>query len=310
VRIALMIEGQEDVTWEDWVALADACERSGIEALFRSDHYLSVMGQGERGSLDAWGTLNALAARTQRLRLGTMVSPTSFRHPSVLAKLATTADHVSGGRVELGLGTGWSEIEHTAYGFPFLSMKERMDVLEEQLQIVHGHWADGPFGFHGAHYALDALDARPKPVQQPHPPLIMGGGAGPRAARLAAAYADEYNTVMPTLDDVRERRAAIVSACERAGREPIAFSLMTQAIVGRDRAEVERRAEELGRWTGHPVDLDALGRTGIGGTVDEAVARLRAYEAAGAERAFLQHLLHRDLDMVELIGREIVPAVA
>ena len=133
VRIALMIEGQEDVTWEDWVALADACERSGVETLFRSDHYLSVEGETQRGALDAWGTINALAARTTKLRLGTMVSPTSFRHPSVLAKLATTADHVSGGRIDLGMGTGWSEIEHTAYGFPFLSMKERMDVLEEQL---------------------------------------------------------------------------------------------------------------------------------------------------------------------------------
>src|SRR3982750_2385938 len=137
MRIALMIEGQEDVTWEDWVALAEACERSGIEALFRSDHYVSVAGAGERGSLDAWGTINALAARTTTLRLGTMVSPSSFRHPSGLAKLVATADHVSGGRIILGLGTGWSEIEHTAYGFPFRSMKERMDVLEEQLEIIH-----------------------------------------------------------------------------------------------------------------------------------------------------------------------------
>src|SRR5258705_7883259 len=137
MRVALMIEGQEDVTWEDWVALAEACERSGIEALFRSDHSLSVSGANQGGALDAWGTINALAARTTTLRLGTMVSPTSFRHPSVLGKLATTADHVSGGRIELGMGTGWSEAEHTAYGFPFLSMRERMDVLEEQLAIIH-----------------------------------------------------------------------------------------------------------------------------------------------------------------------------
>src|SRR3954451_5757823 len=158
VRVALMIEGQEDVTWEDWVALADACERSGVEALFRSDHYVSVQGEGERGSLDAWGTINALAARTTRLRLGTMVSPTSFRHPSVLAKLATTADHVSDGRIELGLGTGWSEIEHTAYGFPFGSMKERIDVLAEQLEIIHdGHFRPGPFSFKGRHYELSEL---------------------------------------------------------------------------------------------------------------------------------------------------------
>src|SRR3954471_3802946 len=183
MRIALMIEGQEDVTWEDWVALADAVERSGVEALFRSDHYVSVMGEGERGSLDAWGTLNALAARTSTLRLGTMVSPSSFRHPSVLAKLATTADHVSGGRIELGLGTGWSEIEHTAYGFPFHSMAERMDVLEEQLEIIHdGHFRPGPFSFKGHYYELTDLKARPQPLG--HLPLIMGGGAGPRAARL------------------------------------------------------------------------------------------------------------------------------
>ena len=132
-----------------------------------------------------------------------MVSPSSFRHPSVLAKLVATADHVSGGRIELGLGTGWSEIEHTAYGFPFLSMKERMDVLEEQLEIIHdGHWGDGAVQLQGRALRAEDLDARPKPVQRPHPPLIMGGGAGPRAARLAARYADEYNTVMPTLEEI------------------------------------------------------------------------------------------------------------
>src|SRR3954471_2686634 len=199
MRVALMIEGQEDVTWEDWVALADACERSGIEALFRSDHYVSVTGENARGSLDAWATINALAARTTTLRFGTMVSPTSFRHPSILAKAATTADHVSGGRIELGMGTGWSEIEHRAYGFPFLSMKERMDVLEEQLQIVHeGHWGEGGFSFTGEHYELVPPAPRPKPVQRPPPPLIMGGGAGPRAARLAARLADDDNTNFAT----------------------------------------------------------------------------------------------------------------
>src|SRR3954466_4406911 len=195
MRVALMIEGQADVTWEDWVALAEACERSGIEALFRSDHYVSVTGETARGSLDAWAAINALAALTTRLRFGTMVSPTSFRHPSILAKSVTTADHVSGGRIELGMGTGWSEVEHRAYGFEFLPLKARMDVLAEQLEIVHdGHWGDGPFSFRGRHYTLADLDARPRPAQPPPPPLIMGGGAGPRAARLAARFADEYNT--------------------------------------------------------------------------------------------------------------------
>ena len=305
-----MIEGQEDVTWEDWVALADACERSGIEALFRSDHYVSVMGEGERGSLDAWGTINALAARTSTLRLGTMVSPSSFRHPSVLAKLATTADHVSGGRIELGLGTGWSAAEHTANVFPFLSMKERMDVLEEQLEIIHdGHWQDGPFSFKGTYYELEDLRARPQPVQRPHPPLIMGGAAGPRAARLAARYADEYNTVMPTLEDIVERRANIAAACEKAGREPIPFTVMTTGVIGADTAELDARVAELKAWAGEEAGTPDS-ETWIVGTVEQAAERLREYEAAGVSRIYLQHLVHRDIAMVELIGNKLVPVVA
>jgi alkanesulfonate monooxygenase SsuD/methylene tetrahydromethanopterin reductase-like flavin-dependent oxidoreductase (luciferase family) len=287
VRIALMIEGQEDVTWEDWVALADACERSGIEALFRSDHYVSVMGEGERGALDAWAVINALAARTTKLRLGTMVSPTSFRHPSVLARMVIAADHVSGGRIELGMGTGWSEIEHTASGFRFLPMKERMDVLEEQLEIVHdGYFGDGsPFSFTGEHYELRDLTARPLPVQKPHPPLIMGGNAGPRAARLAARYADEYNTVAPTLDEIRERKANLDAACAKVGREPIPFTVMTPSSVGHD----------------HPDATD----TWINGSVEQVKARLAELEQAGVSGVYLQMQDHRDLEMVERIGNEL-----
>lgn len=307
MRVALMIEGQEDVTWEDWVALADTCERTGIEALFRSDHYSSVMGVQERGSLDAWATICALAARTTTLRLGTMVSPASFRHPSGLAKEVTTADHVSGGRVELGMGTGWSEVEHRAYGFPFLSMRERMDVLAEQLEIVHdGHWGDGPYSFHGAHYTVENLEARPKPVQEPHPPLIMGGMAGPRAARLAARFADEYNTVMPTLEQIAERRENIAAACDRAERPPIPFTVMTGVLIGSDAAQVEARTRELVESRQQEPDPE----TWITGTVEQAAERLRTYEQAGVERIYLQHLLHRDLETVELIGRELAPAIA
>jgi F420-dependent oxidoreductase-like protein len=301
VRFALMIEGQEDVTWPDWVALAEACERLGIEALFRSDHYLSVMDDRERGSLDAWGTINALAAITSTLRLGTMVSPATFRHPSVLAKLATTADHVSGGRVELGLGTGWWEGEHRAYGFLFPPMRQRMDALAEQLEIVHRSWEPGPFSFKGEHFEIEELDALPKPVQDPHPPLIAGGSAGPRGSALAARWCDEYNVVYVTPDEAAEKREAIHAACRDAGRDPatIGFSMMNAVVVGRDRNDVQRRLDALGDRR------DAW----IAGTPDEVVDRLREYEAAGVERLFLQHLAHRDLDMLELFAAEVMPAL-
>src|SRR5215218_10634347 len=182
--LCLMIEGQEGVTWPQWLALAQACEAHGIPALLRSDHHLNLEGRAERGSLDAWATITALAAHTSTLRLGTLVSPVTFRHPSELAKVVVTADHVSGGRVELGLGAGWNEREHAAYGFEFPPLGERMDMLEEQLEIVHGQWTTGGFSFSGEHYRLQDLDAQPRPVQTPHPPLLMGGAAGPRAARL------------------------------------------------------------------------------------------------------------------------------
>jgi F420-dependent oxidoreductase-like protein len=244
--LCLMIEGQEGVTWPQWIALAQACEEHGIPALFRSDHYMNLDGQHpERGSLDAWGTLCALAAVTSTVRLGTMVSPATFRHPSELAKLVVTADHASGGRIELGLGAGWHEREHQAYGFPFPPTRTRMDILEEQLQVVLGSWTETDFNFRGEHYELSHLDAQPKPVQQPHPPLIMGGVAGPRSAALAAHYADEYNTVFPTVDDIRTRRAAIAEACERAGREPLPLSIMTGVVVGADESELAERIRRV-----------------------------------------------------------------
>jgi alkanesulfonate monooxygenase SsuD/methylene tetrahydromethanopterin reductase-like flavin-dependent oxidoreductase (luciferase family) len=231
----------------------------------------------------------------------------------VLAKSVVTADQVSGGRVELGLGAGWYEEEHAAYGFvPFLSPRERYDVLEEQLQIVRGQWSESPFSFSGSHYELRDLDAQPKPVQQPGPPIIMGGNAGPRAARLAAAYADEYNTVYATLDECRERRERIVRACQEAGRDPIPFSLMTGLITGADRAGVVHYASRLSTWRGKDGDGEALlaetPPSWLVGTPDEVVEQLRALEQAGVERVMLQHLLHRDLETLELVATTIAPA--
>jgi F420-dependent oxidoreductase-like protein len=200
MRVCLMIEGQEDVTWEQWLALAGACEEHGLEALFRSDHYGPLMGMPDRGSLDAWATLAGLAARTSRIRLGTLVSPATFRHPSVLAKMVVTADHISGGRVELGLGAGWHEGEHRAFGFEFPPTPVRMERLAEQLEIVSRTFTDDVFSFSGRHYHLQDLRALPKPVQRPRPTLLVGGAAGPRSLALAARWADEYNTTAVALE--------------------------------------------------------------------------------------------------------------
>ena len=304
MRVALMIEGQEGVTWEDWVALARACEENGVEAMFRSDHYSGFHG-GAGGSLDAWATINALAAVTERLRLGTLVSPGTFRHPSVLARLAVTADHVSGGRIELGMGAGWHDVEHEQFGFEFRTAAWRVERFGEQLEIVHRQLNEHEaFDFHGKYFTLEGSNALPKPVQRPFP-ILVGGGAKQGTARPAARFASEYNTTFPTPAEARERRARLDHFCEEAGRDPatLTLSMMTQCVLGRDRAEVDNRIRELGRDPWKP-------EAALIGTVDEVAARLHEYEAAGVTRVMCQHLLHRDLEMVALLGRELVSAVA
>jgi F420-dependent oxidoreductase-like protein len=275
MRVCLMIEGQEGVTWEQWRALATTAEASGFDALFRSDHYESLGGPPNRGSLDAWSTLNALAALTSTIKLGTLVSPVTFRHPSTLARSVVTADHVSGGRIELGIGAGWHEREHRSFGFPFETTKDRFDRLTEQIEIVHRSWEAEPFDFDGRFYRLEQCNAQPKPVQKPHPNLILGGSAGPRGAALAARWADEYNTVNPTVEEARERRERVAAACAEAGRDPITFSAM--------------------------IPLE--------GSPQELLERLGGLAEAGVERVMLQHLAHDDLATVELVGREVIPQV-
>jgi alkanesulfonate monooxygenase SsuD/methylene tetrahydromethanopterin reductase-like flavin-dependent oxidoreductase (luciferase family) len=277
-----MVEGQEGVTWEHWLALAEACETAGLEGLFRSDHYLSIVRGGEAGSLDAWATIAALAARTERLLLGTLVSPVTFRPPAVLAKSVATAQEISGGRVELGIGAGWYEAEHEAYGFRFPPVGERMDELERQLGAIARLWDTDP-------------SAWPKP--RPRPRLIVGGSAKPRTVRAAVRFADEYNTVFATPEECRERRARVDAAAREAGRDPLTFSLMTGAVVGRDHAELDERIARFQEVRGRPGETPH-----VTGTLDEAAARLREYEDAGVERVMLQHLDHEDVDMVHALG--------
>jgi alkanesulfonate monooxygenase SsuD/methylene tetrahydromethanopterin reductase-like flavin-dependent oxidoreductase (luciferase family) len=277
-----MVEGQEGVTWEHWLALAEACETAGLEGLFRSDHYLSIVRGGEAGSLDAWATIAALAARTERLRLGTLVSPVTFRPPAVLAKSVATAQEISGGRVELGIGAGWYAAEHEAYGFPFPPVGERMDELERQLETIARLWDADP-------------SAWPKP--RPRPRLIVGGSAKPRTVRAAVRFADEYNTVFATPEECRERRERVDAAAREAGRDPLSFSLMTGAVVGRDHAELDERIARFQEVRGRPGETPH-----VTGTLEEAAARLREYEEAGVERVMLQHLDHEDVDMVHALG--------
>jgi F420-dependent oxidoreductase-like protein len=314
MRVALMIEGQQGVTWEQWVALARACEEHGVERLFRSDHYLGFQGSTRLGSLDCWTTLAGLAAVTTKLRLGSLVSPVTFRHPSLLARAAVTVDHISGGRIEVGIGGGWMEAEHRAYGFPFPPTNVRMELLAEQLEIVHRQWTDDAFDFDGEHYAIEDGDAQPKPVQEPHPPLIVGGAARRGTLEPAVRWADEYNTTFPTDGEIAARRARLLEECERQGREPLRFSIMTMCIVGGDDADFEARARAVydlaprqasfGDW------LAERPRAAILGTVDEVVERLKRLESLGVDGVMLQHLRHDDLESVELIGRQLAPAVA
>lgn len=316
--VCLMVEGQEGVTWSEWVGLARACESLGFEGLFRSDHYLSFSHERERGALDAWATITALAAVTDRIRLGAMVSPVTFRHPAELAKVVVTADHVSAGRVELGMGAGWFAREHEAFGFAFPAVRERFDVLEEQVEIVHRLWgADGPVvDFEGRRYRLDDCPALPLPAQTPHPPLIIGGDAGPRSAALAARWADEYDVVYVDPATAAERVAAVSAACEAIGRDPASLrrSMLIRVLVGESPSELRDRATALMAWQAEEGDVDAyladLRDHHLAGTPDEILERLATYADAGIQRVLAHQLVHTDREAIELIGRRIVPEAA
>jgi len=278
-----MLEGQEGIGWEQWLSLAHAAEVAGLDGMFRSDHYRSITRGDPAGSLDAWTTLAALAARTEHLRLGTLVSPVTFRHVSVLAKAVVTVDQISGGRAELGIGAGWFEAEHAAYRFPFMTTRERLDELDRQLEEITRQWTV-------------AEDVWPKPVQKPRPRIIVGGNARPRTVRAAVRFADEYNTIMPSVTQARERCEIVREAASAAGREPLVFSMLAGCVLGADATDYARRLAEWRAFTGRSDAPE------LAGTVEQVHETLCRYKAAGVERVMAQHLVHTDLEMVPLLG--------
>jgi len=307
MQLRIFTEPQEGATYDQLLQVAKVTEETGFDAFFRSDHVMKIFSPTHGpGPSDAWITLAGLARETRRIRLGTLVTPITFRLPGPLAITVAGVDAMSGGRIELGLGTGWYDDEHHAYGIPYPPMGERFDRFEEQLAIVTGLWTtpEGEtFSHDGVHYQLTDSPALPKPVQRPRPPIIIGGGGAKRTPRLAAQYADEFNLPFSPLDGFRAQRDRVRAACEAIGRDPdsMIFSAALVAACGIDDAEVTRRSEAIGR------DADDLRANAAGGTVQHLVDTLGRWGDAGADRIYLQVLDLADLDHIRLIGGEVLP---
>jgi F420-dependent oxidoreductase-like protein len=312
MELRVFTEPQQGATYDDLLRVALHAERLGFGAFFRSDHYLAMGVDGRPGPSDAWTTLAGLARDTSTIRLGTMVTSATFRLPGPLAIQVAGVDQMSGGRVELGIGAGWYDAEHTAYGIPFPSTGERFDRLEEQLGVITGLWSTPPgeaFSFDGSHYRLADSPALPKPAQtQGHgggPPVIVGGRGKKRTPALAATYADEFNLPFRGVAEGRDQFATVRRACEERGRDPeqLVYSAASVLCVGRDEAEFRRRAEAIGQ------DPDDLRASQAGGTVDEVVERVREWSKLGATRLYLQTLDLGDLDHLDLVAAEVAPHV-
>jgi F420-dependent oxidoreductase-like protein len=302
--LRIFTEPQQGASYDTLLAVAKATEDLGFDAFFRSDHYLSMGdGDGTPGPTDAWITLAGLARETRRIRLGTLVTPVTFRFPGPLAISVAQVDAMSGGRVELGLGAGWFEAEHTAYGIPYPA--NRFDHLEEQLAIITGLWstpAGERFAFTGKHYEVVDSPALPKPVQQPVP-VVMGGGGAKRTPALAARYAAEFNTPFRSFEESVRLFEGVREACREIDRDPatMTFSVSLQTAVGKDEAEFRRRAEAAG------LDADEIRGNALGGTPAEIVDKIGRYREAGARRVYFQILDLHDLDHLELIATAVMP---
>ena len=308
--LRIFTEPQQGASYDDLLAVAQAAERLGFSAFFRSDHYLK-MGDvsGLPGPSDAWVTLAGLARETSTIRLGTLMTAATFRLPGPLAIAVAEVDAMSGGRVELGIGTGWYDAEHTAYGIPFPSLGERFERLEEQLAVITGLWAtpDGArFDFAGTHYTLVDSPALPKPVQRPGPPVVIGGWGPKRTPRLAATFAAEFNLGFATPEDTAPQFDLVRDACRTRDRDPATMELSVAQVVccAESDGDLARRASAIGR------QVDELRDHGLCGTPDEVVAKLERFAAIGTTRTYLQVLDLADLDHLTLLGEQVLPRVA
>jgi len=301
-------------TWDETRAAAQEFESLGYDSVWLNDHLYGIPGP-QIPIFEAWTTLSAVGAVTSRVQLGTLVSPVTFRHPSVLARMAVTVDHISGGRVEVGMGSGWYEREHLAQGFPFPAGRQRFALLAEQVEVVVRSWTGERFEHDGPAYRLRGQLALPRPVQQPHPPLILGGAVKPRFAELAARYATEVNTLGAPDAELRERKLTLDRACEAIGRDPrtLGFSVMTACFAGAERAEAVGRIGRFLSLGGDRSDPSALlaerRDVWLAGSVEEVAERIAALAELGVTRVFLQHLNADDDAMVALLAERLLPAL-
>jgi F420-dependent oxidoreductase-like protein len=311
MRIGIMIEGQEGLTWERWFRIADAVESLGLEGLWRSDHFFSLMGEPERPALECWSTLTALAQRTTRIPFGPLVSPMTFRHPALLARMAAAVDGLSNGRLVLGVGAGWNDQEHAAFGIPLPPLAERFDRLEEGIAVIKALWQGGPVDLDGRYYRLRGASAYPRPVQQPGPALLVGVDGEVRLLRVVAREADEWNSHAPGPEAYRAKRAKLEEHCRAVGRNPEAIrrSWMGGVLIGRDARDLATK----GRWMQSflaalsNVDENAVPealrqRHWLVGTPEQVATQLEAWSAVGVQRVMLQWYNLDDLDGLSLVA--------
>ena len=313
-----MVEGQEGLTWERWFRIAEQVERLGFDSLWRSDHFFSVMGRTERSSLEAWTSLAALASRTTRIAFGPLVSPMTFRHPALLARMAAAVDVLSGGRLVLGVGAGWNEEEHAAYGITLPPLKERMDRLEEGISVIRALWAGGPVDFSGNYYSLRQATAEPRPLQRPGPPLLIGGDGEVRLLAIVARHADEWNSHAAGPDQYRLKRARLEEHCRKAGRDPdtIRRSWMGGVLIAADGPQLERKADWFKKFLTMLKDVPSdrvveqlKAKSWLVGTPDQVAAQLTGWSSAGVQRVMLQYFDLDDMDGLELLA-QVARAVA